>query len=497
MNAMTRLLERSKELALLNSISALLHWDQETFLPRKGAAWRAEQLAHLAGLSHRLWGIEEVGVWLSECEEFGYPEGSDEAVNLREWRRAYDRAVKLPTEFVEECAKTEALSQHAWREARAISDFRVFEPHLAKLVSEARRKADFWGYRKSRYDALLDAHEPEATEEDLGVMFERLAPELSRLAAEGISTTSTHPAPPLPPAPYPVKAQQAFNREVAAAFGFEFDAGRIDSTTHPFCTRLGPADCRLTTRYDEGDFFCSFYGVLHETGHGLFEQGLPPEHYGTPLGQAVSLTVHESQSRLWENHIGRSRAFWEFWFPRAVEYFPQLRSSSAEAIWRRANRVERSLIRVEADVVTYDLHIVLRFEIERRLINGQLNVPDVPAYWNERFKSLTGEKVPNDRLGCLQDIHWALGAFGYFPTYTLGNLYAAQLMETAGRDIPGLDTALTAANYAPLLEWLRQRVHRHGMRFTGGELMRRITGSEPQEAAHLAYLQRKVRSLGE
>lgn len=493
--AYEHLRQRARELAILHSASSLLHWDQETCLPAKGAAWRAEQLAHLAGLAHRLWTAGGTGGWISDCEAAGFEEGSDEKVNVREWRRDYDRAVKLPPEFVEECARTEALAQHAWREARERSDFQLFAPHLAALVAQARKRADFWGWAECRYDALLDAHEPGATAAQLGALFDRLAPQVSALAAGGVAAMEPRPAPPLPPGPYPVAAQQALNREVAEAFGFDFEAGRIDTTAHPFCTGLGPGDCRLTTRYDEGDFFVSLYGVLHETGHGLYEQGLPPEHYGAPRGRAGSLALHESQSRLWENHIGRSRAFWERWFPRAAELFPQLRASSPEALWLRANRVERSLIRVEADEVTYDLHIILRFEIERRLIAGEIGAADVPALWNERFEALAGIRVPDDRRGCLQDIHWSLGGFGYFPTYTLGNLIAAQLMEAARREMPGLGAELAAGDYKPLLGWLRDKVHQHGMRFSAAELVRRATGSGPDEAAHVARLRGKIRSL--
>lgn len=490
------LIKRTRELALLGSASSLLHWDQETYMPEKANAWRAEQLSHLAGLSHRLWTDPEVGRWIATCEQEGPEPGSDAAVNLREWRRSYDRATKLPAELVEESSKTEALAHQAWVEARSKSRFATFEPLLAKLIDLSRRKADLWGFAESRYDALLDAYEPGAKASAIHALFEDLAPRLSKLAAEGVAAQEARPAPALPAGPYPVAAQQALNREVAQAMGFDFDAGRIDTTAHPFCTGLGPRDCRLTTRYDEKDFASSLYGIMHETGHGLYDQGLPEEHYGTPRGEAVSLGIHESQSRLWENHVGRGRAFWEHWFPRVVHHFPQLKASSPEALWRHVNRIERSYIRVEADEVTYDLHIILRFRIERRLLEGDLEVKDVPAFWNESFEKLLGLKVPDDARGCLQDIHWSMGGFGYFPTYTLGNLNAAQLMRTAESAIPGLAGDLAGGRYAGLLAWLGQKIHSQGMRFRPMDLMREATGAAVTPEAHLAHLRAKVAAVG-
>jgi carboxypeptidase Taq len=290
---------------------------------------------------------------------------------------------------------------------------------------------------------------------------------------------------------YPLAAQQAFNREVATSIGFDFDAGRIDTTTHPFCTTLGPSDCRLTTRYNEQDFTQSFYGILHEAGHGIYEQGLEPAHFGTPMGTAVSLGVHESQSRLWENHVGRHPAFWEHWHPVACRHFPELKKFNAGQIASAVNRVSPSFIRVEADQVTYDLHIILRFEIEVRLIEGNLEVKDVPGFWNEEFEKMMGLKVARDSDGCLQDIHWSLGDMGYFPTYTLGNLNAAQLMHRATLDHPDLETEIAQGNYQTLLTWLREKVHRHGQRFLPQELIEQATGEPTRSTYHLDYLGKK------
>lgn len=494
-SAYDNLLARARELALIQSASALLQWDQETFMPDQATAWRAEQLAHLVGLAHRLWTSPEVGAWIASCEDAGVDGGSVAAVNVREWRRNYDRATRLPADLVEDCARTEAQAHQAWVEARAAGDFSRFAPLLERLVDQARRKADLWGYPASRYDALLDAYEPGATAEQVDRLLEELAPSLAALAAEGVAAQEARPAPALPPGPYPVQAQQALNREVAAALGFDFSAGRIDTAAHPFCTGLGPRDCRLTTRYDENDFTSSLFGVMHEAGHGLYDQGLPEEHFGTPRGEAVSLGIHESQSRLWENHVGRSRTFWEHWFPRACRHFPQLRVSSAESLWRHANRIQRSFIRVEADEVTYDLHIILRFRVERRLIEGSLSVAEVPAFWNEQFQLLLGLEVPDHARGCLQDIHWSMGGFGYFPTYTLGNLNAAQLMAAARKDLPSLDQDLGHGIYQPLLDWLRRHIHQPGMTHRAADLIHRVTGHAPKPEAHLRHLHNKVLSV--
>jgi carboxypeptidase Taq len=290
---------------------------------------------------------------------------------------------------------------------------------------------------------------------------------------------------------YPVEAQQRLNARIAAAMGFDFEAGRIDTTVHPFCTELGPHDCRLTTRYQARDFTGSLFGVMHEAGHGLYTQGLPPEDFGTPLGTYISLGIHESQSRLWENQVGRSRAFWRHWYPRACEEFPALRNLPAEEFWLAVNRVRPSYIRIEADEVTYNLHIVLRYELEQKLVGGELPVADLPRAWNARFEELFQMPVPDDARGCLQDTHWALGLFGYFPTYTLGTLNAAQLFAAARRQVAGLDAELEKANYAPLLAWLREKIHRHGRRHAPPELIRQATGEPLRAAYFLDYLKVK------
>lgn len=494
-----QLLDRARECALLGSSSAALQWDQETGMPSAALDWRAEQLGYLSGRAHRLWTAPEVGAWLAECEddqggrtgsEANFPEGSPEATNVRRWRRDYDRAAKLPAEFVEEYEKTKAHAHEAWVEARRRSDFPLFRPHLEKILALARRQADLVGYDASPYDALLEDYEPGARAADLAPVFDALRPALTELLGPAAERSARVPAD-LLAGDYPEAAQAAFNREVAAAVGFDFDAGRIDVSAHPFCTRLGPRDHRLTTRYDQGNFLVSLYGVLHEAGHGMYEQGLDPATFGTPAGNAASLGIHESQSRLWENLVGRAPAFWEHWLSRAVHYFPHLVKRTPEEMTVAVNRVAPSFIRVEADQVTYDLHVILRFQLEKRLVEGELPVADVPAAWNEAFEQSLGLAVPDDARGCLQDTHWSLGLLGYFPTYTLGNLNAAQLFARARIERPEIAGDLAAGRYGTLLGWMRERVHAPGQRWDGPGLIANATGRPTAADDYLAYLRGK------
>ena len=488
--AYAKLLKRIREIVFLENANGLLSWDRETCMPARALDHRAAQMAYFSGQAHRLFTTKKVGEWISECEQRGFAPGSHEAVNVREWRRSYDRRKKIPAHLVEKFQRVCAHAREAWGEARKESKFKLFRPHLQKLMDLHLHFSELWGYTGSPYNAHLDEYEPGARAEHLRELFARLRPEIVAILGPAMERSAATPHSILN-GHYPIAAQQAFNREVAQAMGFDFAAGRIDTTTHPFCTRLGPNDHRLTTRYNEADFTQSLYGVMHEAGHGLYEQGLPPEHYGTPLGSAVSLGIHESQSRLWENHVGRSEIFWQHWHPIACKHFPELDRLTPAQVAAAVNHVQPSFIRVEADQVTYDLHIILRFEIEMKLIERQLAVADVPSYWNEQFEKSFGLKVAKDADGCLQDIHWSLGDMGYFPTYSLGNLNAAQLMQRAQTDCPALEKELARGEYGTLLGWLRDKVHRHGMKHHPQELMRLATGEGTGTAAHLTALRKK------
>lgn len=488
-----KFIARVRDIRVVETISEALEWDQETYMPPKGTALRAAQMELLAGIAHaKLLDPEYVRLLDAvEAERFDDPVI---ATNVREARRMYDRKAKLPTRLVQELAQATTLAREAWVKARQDSDFAQFAPHLRRLLELKREAAERIGYQAEPYDALLDEFEPGARSADVEGVFAALQAELVPLL-RAIQAAPRQPDVALLRRGCPRAAQEEFGRQVVAAMGFDFEAGRLDTTTHPFCTGLYPRDVRLTARYDENYLPMALFGLLHEAGHGLYEQGLDPTHAGTPMGRSVSLGIHESQSRLWENMIGRSRAFWEYYWPRLQAAFPAFADATLDDWHFAINAVRPSLIRVEADEVTYNLHIVLRFDLERKLLAGRLAVRDIPAAWNAAMQALLGITPANDAQGCLQDIHWSMGIFGYFPTYALGNLYAAQFYEAIGRALPELEAQLRRGELAPLRAWLRENIHRHGMRYRAGELVERVTGQPLSHAAFMAYLTRKYRAL--
>lgn len=478
--------ERAREHALIQSAGSVIGWDQETYLPEAAAEHRAAQLAWLSARAHEL---ATSDAWKCDLE---HAENSDDGAdpkftaNLRELRREFERATKLPVELVTRDSAASSIAMHAWADARKNSDFPAFAPHLKNLLDITREKADLWGYTSEPYDALLEGYERGTSTTAVAALFDAMKPELCKTAALAVAKSAERPVK-LPPGPYPIAAQQDLNRQIAESIGFNFKAGRIDTTTHPFCTTLGPHDVRLTTRYDEMDFTSSLFGVLHEAGHGLYEQGLPSEDFGLPSGTAVSLGIHESQSRLWENHVGRSEAFWNRWYETAQKCFPQLATFPLESFLTYLRRAAFSAIRVEADEATYDLHILLRFDLERRMLNGSLKVADVPAAWNENFYALFGFTPENNSSGCLQDIHWSMGGLGYFATYTLGNINAAQIFAAANRD-SSVASAMNRSDYQKLLEWLRKNIHTHGATLDPADLITQATGKAPSTSDYLAHL---------
>jgi carboxypeptidase Taq len=495
--AYTQLLRRVREGALLESCAVLLGWDERTYMPHHGSAHRAEQMALLARLTHEMLTAPVIGELLATVEASpGIRDGdSAAAANVREIRRNYDRAVKLPKELVEELARVTTRAQQVWQEARHADDFAAFQPWLEKVVGLLRQKAQAIGYQTVAYDALLDEYEPGATTAEITSLFAALRAELVPLIS-AIIASGRKPRRELLEREYPVEQQRCFGREAAAAIGFDFDAGRLDVTTHPFCSGIGPGDCRITTRYNVHHFNESFFGILHEAGHGIYEQGLPSAHFGTPLGTAASLGIHESQSRLWENQVGRGRPFWGHFFPCARQAFPAaLGDVSLEDFLFAINDVRPSFIRVEADEATYNMHIILRFELEQSLISGDLKPADVPGAWNEKFARFFNLTPPTNAQGCLQDIHWSMGGLGYFPTYTLGNLYAAQFMEQARHDLPHLDDDFRAGRFQGLKGWLNEKIHSVGQRYRSGELCRCVTGRALSHQPLMAYLHRKYGSL--
>ncbi len=491
MSAYDSLVENSHEINLLSRTAAVLGWDQETYMPENGVDFRAKQLAYLSGKIHALATNPEIAQWLEKAASEIDPD-SIEAANLREWKFAYERAICLPQELVERSSRASSMAKAAWAKARTDNNFAAFAPHLETLLEIAREKADRFGFKDEPYDALLCGFERGAKTSEVAARLDALREPLAELAQQALAKSKNQEQRPLP-GPFPIEDQMTLNQEVAEALGFDFAGGRIDTTTHPFCTTLGPDDVRLTTRYETSDFTSSLFGVMHEAGHGLYEQNSNKDQAGLPCGSPVSLGIHESQSRLWENHLGRSRAFWQRWLPRAKELFPALRDWELDEFLATINRPCFSFIRVEADELTYDLHIILRFSLERQMLNGTLKVADLPDAWNAEFKELFGLDVPDDTRGCLQDIHWSMGAMGYFPTYSLGNLNAAQLFDAACAD-GTIKAAIAVGNYLPLRDWMRAEIHQQGSRYFPDDLIERATGRAPEIDTYLKHLTRRYGS---
>ena len=493
---MQRLRELLGIVSDLNAAQAVLGWDQETYMPPAGVEARAQQLATLGRLAHERFTSDEVGRLLERLEQEGaaWPPDSDEARLLRVTRRDWQRAVKVPAALVQELAATTARAQQAWRQAREQADFAAFRPHLERVLELLLRKADALGYRDEPYDALLDEYEPGMTAAQIGATFAALRRQLVPLV-EAIAEQPA-PADEFLHRRFDERARWRFGEQVIRDFGFDFTRGRQDRSAHPFSTSFSIDDVRITTRVQRDFLPTALFGTLHEAGHALYEQGVDRALERTPLASGASLGVHESQSRLWENLVGRSHAFWRYYYPRLIEVFPeQLGDVSLDAFWAAINRVQRSPIRVEADEVTYNLHVMLRFEIETALVAGRLRVADLPEAWNELTRELLSLTPADDAEGVLQDIHWSLGSIGYFPTYTLGNLISAQLWRRISEDLPDLQEQIGRGEFGALLGWLRDNVHRHGRKFTATELLERITGGGLDAGAWLAYVRDKFGRL--
>ncbi len=481
--------ELDRRIHRLAAIKATLEWDLETYLPPAAIEERSEQLALLEGMVHDLQTSPFLGPLTSELAEATLPTDEDRAL-VRLHRREYDRASRLPKELVERQARLVGVAQPAWAQARKESDFSKFAPHLGPLVALAREKADLLGWQDHPYDALLDEYEPGTTSAEVKAVFDGLETGVANL----VRTLAARPQVrnDFLSRAFPRAAQERIGRQVSGDLGFDWNAGRLDVTTHPFCTTLGPHDVRITTRYDENFFNMALYGIIHETGHALYEQGIDPKFGASILASGTSLGIHESQSRFWENFIGRSRPFVDRYFPVFQQAYPDsLADVDADAFYRGINLVEPSFIRVEADEVTYSLHIILRFRLEMALLDGSLKVADVPHAWNELFTKLFGVTPPNDAQGCLQDVHWAMGGLGYFPTYALGNLYAAQFFDSLKTALPDWEALVRRGEFAPLLAWLRTNIHRHGRVYTAGDLCRRVTGGPLDPSHFLRYLTQK------
>ena len=498
--SLVRLGELDKEILHIEHAIAVLDWDQQTYMPAASTPERSEQLAILQSVAHKRNTSPEIGELLAalgvDDKHLG---GSGELFEreqafVREMHRRYSKLVKLPGSLVAAFARERSLAQAAWVKAREADSFSDFAPNLKKVVQLARETAECYGYEDHVYDALLDIYEPGMKSAEITEIFSKLAEDLSPLVAAIAGSKQVRSD--FLQQEYPAGAQEQMGREILKDIGFDFERGRLDVSAHPFTTSLGPHDIRLTTNYDPTFPPKSIFGSIHEGGHGMYEQGIAEDLHGTILGEPVSLGIHESQSRSWENVVGRSLPFWKRYYPRMRELFPsQLKAISLDEFYAGINRVEPSFVRIEADEVTYNLHIILRFELEMALLSGELSVGDLPAAWNDRMKKLLGITPPSDAEGVLQDVHWSAGLFGYFPTYTLGNLYGAQFAARIRDAVPDLDNRIEKGDFAPILEWQRENIHSFGSVYSAGELCVKATGGELDPVHFMNYLNGKFREI--
>lgn len=487
---MEQLRKRLGQVSDLDAAGGLMSWDQETQMPPEAARVRGLQMATLAGLAHDLFTGAETAALLKAAQ----PQDDVDAAVVRVARRDHERAARLPTAFVEEATRARNEAHHAWVEARQHSRYATFAPHLTRMMDLARRQADLLGYDAHPYDALLDAYEPGMKAAQVKTVFaelrDRTLPLLRRIVAAGDAADYR-----VLEGPFPAEAQKAFAWQVAGeAFGLRSQFARQDESAHPFQTNFSRSDLRITTRVEPYWPACLF-GTWHETGHAMYERGVAERWERTPVSRGASLGVHESQSRMFENLLGRSRPFWQRYFPQLAQAAPEVTAGlDAETLYRAVNRVHPSLIRVEADEVTYNFHVMLRFELELALLEGTLSVQDLPEAWNARMAEDLGQTPPDDARGVLQDVHWSAGLIGYFPTYTLGNLLSVQLLEAAQRD-PQVAAGVERAEYGPLLAWLSEHVHQYGRSLTPEELTLQATGQALSADPYVTYLHGKYEEI--
>ncbi|GAB4162649.1 MAG: carboxypeptidase M32 [Candidatus Promineifilaceae bacterium] len=491
------LLAKVNEIHDLQKIQALLSWDREVNMPPAGISARTQQMTTLNRLVHAMQTSPEMGELIENAAASlnGADYDSFAASLIRFLRRDYEINTKLPPEFVARRTQISAQANVAWKSAREQNDFAIFQPWLAQVVGLGQEMAELYGYEDEKYDPLLDKFEQDARTADVRAVFDAVkaatVPLLRAIQERGRPVDSR-----ILYQPYDVAQQQAFARTIAAAVGYDFNSGHLGTATHPFATSFSRHDARITTRWYADFLNPSLFGTLHESGHAMYEQGTGEELARTPLARGASSGIHESQSRMIENNIGRSLGFWRVHFPSLQAHFPAaLGAATVEEFYHAINKVQPSYIRVEADELTYNLHIILRFELEQGLINGDLATADVPAAWNDKMQELLGITPPTDREGCLQDIHWSRPSFGYFPTYALGNLYAAQFFEAAQTQNPTIREDLENGNPASMLQWLRQNIHQHGRKYTPAELVQRATGQPLTHEPFVRYVTAKFSQI--
>ena len=489
-----QLRERMAALADMRNVAQLLDWDQQTMMPPRGAPARAETVATVQRLSHEMFVSDETGRLLDAAAARldGTPPDSDDASLVRVTQRQWDKARLVPSELAADLARAASVGHAAWVVARERSDFDGFVPYLEHNFELVRRYVDCFDYFDCAYDALLDDYEPDGRTKEVGRLFDELKSELRPLIGV-VERHHDRVDDSLLYGDFPVDRQRRLVNWLLGQMGFDPSAWRIDDAVHPFATGFSNHDVRITTRWDEGFLPTSVYGAMHECGHGLYEEGIAQALQRTPLGHAESLALHESQSRLWENMVGRGRPFCGVLAPQIAEVFGNgVAALEPDALYHAVNRVAPSLIRVEADEVTYGLHIIIRFELEQELVEGRLAIRDLREAWNAKYKEYLGVEVPDDAHGVLQDVHWAAGLIGYFPTYSLGNLIAGQMFQRAHADLEDLDAQLAAGELHGLREWLREHVHRHGAKFTTAELLDRVVGGPIEVGPFVDYLKAKI-----
>lgn len=480
------------EISDINTATAFLGWDQQTYMPKGGAEDRGDALATLSSLAHLKSTSPELGALIdaAQTETASLVPDSDDARLVKVCQRGYTKSVKVPAQWVSDFARTTTLGHSAWEEARRKNDFSLFQPHLEKIVGLRRDYAEFFAPYTHQYDPLLDDFEPGMKTAEVQAIFNQVRPVQVALIQAIRSRTQVDSS--YLGLAYDEKAQWDFGVDVITRFGYDWNRGRQDRSAHPFTQSFGIDDVRITTRFDPHRVATALFGTMHEAGHALYEQGVDRSLRRTPLASGASMAIHESQSRMWENLVGRSLSFWKYYYPRFQTLYPaQLRDVDLNSFYRGINRVEPSLIRVEADEATYNLHVMLRLELEIALMEGSLAVKDLPEAWNRKMQEYLGLRPPTDAVGVLQDVHWSGGMFGYFSTYALGNLVSAQLWEVIQREILNLDARMEQGDFSDLLAWLRENVHRHGAKFEPQELVQKVTGSKIDPRPYLRYLQTK------
>lgn len=485
--------EHLQKIADIKYATAVLQWDQETYMPVKSIRYRAQQIATLSETAHKLFTAKKTGQLLETLA--GRDDLSEnERKNIELSLYDYNKLRKLPSSFIRALSEAVSKSYQYWLEAKKGNSFKTFEDSLDKLIHLKKREASQLGYEGHPYNALLNEYERDCTVAFLDEAFNRLRLPLTALLNKIGRQPQVDDA--FLQKHYAGQQQWKFGMDMIRQLGFDFEAGRQDISEHPFTINFSSTDVRVTTRINENDFSGMCWSCIHEAGHALYEQGLPENEYGLPLGEYASLGIHESQSRLWENNVGRSMDFWQHNFPLLQSYFPeQLQHIDTVHFYNAINKVQPSLIRTEADELTYHFHVMIRYELEKQLIDGSVETKDIPSYWNELYEKYLNIKVPDDRSGCLQDVHWSHGSFGYFPTYSLGSLYAAQFFSAALKQVLSLEEDIRIGNTQPLLQWLRNTVHRQGRKYTSAQLCETITGEPLDSGYFLQYAAKKYRNI--